>query len=373
MIKNKNMRIKKVIAQIHLWIGLILGLLFFVIALSGAIYTWSPEISSILYHKKVHPQDRPFVPVSTLKAVLEDEFPEGDFITALYQGRSYAIQVLLFAPGTYYKASMNPYTGKLIHLQDMNKGWLNLLKALHRNLLLGDIGREIVHWGTLLFLIMTISGIIMWWPATKKGRRRGLSIKWNTSTKRLNYDLHNVLGFYASWILLFAILTGLFWGFEIVKNTLKVVTGETKLHYEIPLSINIESTDDFNQFVLIDDLMHQFRAAYPDKPIRISNPRKAYDPIRVVVLDSKMRGYKTDHYYFDRYTGVALVGQFKNRLHTQSSLFNTLHSLVYDIHLGTVFGLPSRFLVFFGSLIGASLPITGFLIWFNKRKKHSIN
>jgi uncharacterized iron-regulated membrane protein len=367
------MRIKKVIGQAHLWMGLVLGILFFIIALSGAIYTWSPEISSIIYHKKVYPQDLPFVPVSTLKEVLENDFPEGDFITALYQGRSYAIQVLLFAPGTYYNASMDPYTGELIHLQDMKKGWLNYLKFLHRNLILGDIGREIVHWGTLFFFIMMITGIIMWWPVNKAGKRQRLTIKWSISPKRLNYDLHNVLGFYASWILIFSVLTGLFWSFEIVKYSLEKITGETQIQYDVPLSVDVGDRENFNQFALIDDLMLQFRATYPDKPIRISNPHKPSEPIRVVVLDPKMRVYKTDHYYFDRYTGIALVGQFKNGLHTKSSLFNTLRSLVYDIHLGTVFGLPSRLLVFFGSLIGASLPITGFLVWFNKRKKGRIN
>lgn len=367
------MRIKKVIGQVHLWVGLILGLLFFVIALSGAIYTWSPEISSILYHKKVQAQERSFIPVSTLKAVLEDEFPEGDFITALYHGRTYAIQVLLFAPGTYYNASMDPYTGELIHLQDMKKGWLNQLKFLHRNLMLGDIGREIVHWVTLLFLIMVITGLIMWWPVSREEKRHRLSIQWGTSPKRLNYDLHNVLGFYASWLLVFSIITGLFWGFEIVEHALENITGETQIQYDVPASVDNSDRETFNQFALIDKLMQQFRVKYPDNPIRISNPHKPSDPIRVVVLDPKMRVHKTDHYYFDRYTGVALVGKFKNDLHTKSSLFNTLHSLVYDIHLGTVFGLPSRLLVFFGSLIGASLPITGFLVWFNKKRKRRVH
>ncbi|WP_276131846.1 PepSY domain-containing protein [Polluticoccus soli] len=41
----------------------------------------------------------------------------------------------------------------------------------------------------------------------------------------------------------------------------------------------------------------------------------------------------------------------------------------YDIHVGAVLGLPGKMLAFFASLIIASLPITGTLIWWGRRKK----
>ena len=59
------------------------------------------------------------------------------FITIYYRGPSRAVQVLVYAPGTYYHVNLNPYTGELTHVQDMNKGWLNHLKFLHRKPTLG--------------------------------------------------------------------------------------------------------------------------------------------------------------------------------------------------------------------------------------------
>ena len=41
----------------------------------------------------------------------------------------------------------------------------------------------------------------------------------------------------------------------------------------------------------------------------------------------------------------------------------------YDIHVGAVLGLPGKILAFFASLIAASLPVTGFVIWWGRRKK----
>jgi uncharacterized iron-regulated membrane protein len=363
------MKVKVIFRQIHLWIGLILGSLFFVIALTGAISVWAPEMSAIIYHQKVEPKQEPFVSVSTLKATIDREFPEGDFRTAFFRDKSKTCEVLIYAPGTYYIAQLNPYTGELVHLQDMKKGWLNHLRALHRNLMLGDIGRQIVHWGTLLFFVVIISGIILWWPRNRAQRKKRLLIKWKSSPVKLNKSLHKVLGFYASLILIFSILTGLFWGFEFVRNFLKTVTGESKLVYELPESDENGSIESYDQFILLDSLALVFQKRYPSRYIRISNPHKMTDPIRVVVIDPGMLVYNTDHFYFDRYSGEQLHGHFEHGLHTEASLFHTLHGLVYDIHFGNILALPGRLFMFFASLIAASLPITGFVIWLVKRKK----
>lgn len=363
------MKIKHFLGQIHLWIGLVLGILFFVVAFSGALYTWAPEISRIIYQEAVAPQDAPMVSVSALKTTLDREFPSGDFRTALYRDPSTAIQVLLYGNGTYYHANLDPYSGKLLHLQDMNTGWLNYLKFLHRNLILGKVGRKIVHWVTFLFLIMVITGLVLWWPANKRGRKQRLTIKWKAAPKKLHYDLHNVLGFYATWIVIFCILTGLFWGFEVVRESLKTITGEHQMVYDQPKSVKPATGDEFDQFALLDSLALSVRQDFPGKYVRISNPHQDDEPVRVAVIQPDHLVSNTDHYYFDRYSGRAIEGEFQTDVHDKTSPFHKINGLVYDIHFGTILGLPGRLLVFFASLIAASLPITGFLVWWGKRKK----
>lgn len=364
------MKLKSFLGKIHLWLGLVVGILFFIVAFSGAIYTWAPEISRIIYKEAVEPQQAPFVNVSELKATIEREFPQGDFRTAFYQNEGTAAQVLLYGQGTYYHANINPYTGELLHIQDMNKGWLNYVKFLHRNLILGKPGLKIVHWVTFLFLIMIITGLVLWWPVNKAGRRQRLTIKWGASPKKLHYDLHNVLGFYATWILIFVVSTGLFWGFEVVRNSLRSITGENAITYDKPAStVPGESSADVDVFTVQDSLFRHFRAQFPDRFLRISNPHQPDETIQVTVIHPSRVGHLTDHYFFDRYTGTAIDGHFENGPHQQATSFHRLHMMVYDIHFGTILGLPGRLLVFFASLIGASLPITGFLVWWGKRRK----
>ena len=129
-------------------------------------------------------------------------------------------------------------------------------------------------------------------------------------------------------------------------------------------------TDRVNQFTLVDSLAFLYTEKYPTKFIRTSNPHKQMDPIKITVIDPELLVYNSDHFYFDRYTGTRITGDFKYGNHTRGSLFTILHGLIYDIHFGTIFGLPGRLLVCFASLVASSLPLTGFLVWWNGRKRN---
>ncbi|MBN7817982.1 PepSY-associated TM helix domain-containing protein [Algoriphagus pacificus] len=363
------MTLKKIIGQVHLIVGLVTGFLFFIIALSGAIYTWEPELSRIAFHQKVKKENQPLISISDIKNTLQQKFPEGDFRTALYRDPETAIEVLIYVPGTYFHAYLNPYSGELIHLQDMNKGWISKLKNLHRNLLLGPPGREIVHWVTLLSMGMLITGLVLWWPARGKPGKDKFSIKWSASPKKLNYDLHNILGFYATWILIFTIGTGIFWGFAVVRESLKEVSGENTLTWESPQSMVPTTGQAGSKDEVLNSLIQKYHTTYPEAEVRINIPHKEDEAVQLSVIKPKSGINAVNFYYHDQYTGELLKGNFQNGLAENRSTFSKINGLVYDIHFGTVWGLPGRILACLASLIGSSLPITGFLVWWNKRKR----
>lgn len=360
----------KVVNKVHLWIGLMTGLLFFIIALSGAILTWKPEISRMLYNEDIEPQNKHFVSVSQIKLTIAQEFPEADFRTVLFRDSASTANALLYVPGTYYYAFMNPYTGEIVHLQDMKKGWLNIMVPLHRNLMMGQTGRKIVHWVTLLSLFMLISGIILWWPVNKYGRRQAFTLKLGISPKKLNFDLHSVLGFYATWIGIFLVITGLFWGFDFFKNSIKTMTGEEQITYETPVSNSNRLSKTTNLSSRIDSIAVDFREKQKGKFINVAYPHSETDPIHITVIDPESLINNADHYYFDQYSGDGIKGDFQIGLYKDASSFRKINMLVYDIHLGTIGGLPGRILVFIASLILASMPVTGFIIWLGKRKSN---
>lgn len=75
------------------------------------------------------------------------------------------------------------------------------------------IGKWIVGISTLSFLIILISGLIMWWPRAKHGFIRSISIPKGSKGRKLISSLHVCLGFYSAIFLLIMAVTGLTWSF----------------------------------------------------------------------------------------------------------------------------------------------------------------
>jgi uncharacterized iron-regulated membrane protein len=98
------------------------------------------------------------------------------------------------------------------------------------------------------------------------------------------------------------------------------------------------------------------------------------DAIEIVINHRPGTYYNSDYYHFDQYTGQLLEapgsydGAFKD-----AAVADKIKRMNYDIHVGAILGLPGKILAFFASLIAASLPITGFCIWWGRRKKSSLS
>ncbi|RYD70902.1 MAG: PepSY domain-containing protein, partial [Sphingobacteriales bacterium] len=79
--------------------------------------------------------------------------------------------------------------------------------------------------------------------------------------------------------------------------------------------------------------------------------------------------WKADYSYFDQHTLKEIevkhvFGKLKN-----ATVADKIMRMNYDIHVGSIAGLPGKIIAFFASLIAASMPITGVLIWIGRNKK----
>jgi uncharacterized iron-regulated membrane protein len=79
--------------------------------------------------------------------------------------------------------------------------------------------------------------------------------------------------------------------------------------------------------------------------------------------------WKTDYRYFDQYTmEEQSVDHMWNRF-DESSTADIIMRINYDIHVGAILGLPGKILAFLISLMVASLPITGVIVWYGRKRK----
>ena len=365
-----NKKLKNIFAFLHLWLGLASGLVIMVICLTAAVWSFSPEIESLQSFRHVAPQHIPHLPITQLQAIANQQLPTKKLQRLTFNGKADAAVAEFYDEDYYYAAYINPYNGQVLKVRDEDHTFFRQVLLGHYSLWLGDTGREIVRWATLIFLLMLISGIVLWWPKNKAARKQRFKIKLGTSPKRLNYDLHNVLGFYASWVILFAALTGVVWTFEWVANAEYWVAsgGKKNVPYSEPLSVKQASPAPAAR---IDSLYIAVRKQYGERieMAAVQFPTTDSAAIGISMYPRSNTYYNGDNLYFDRYTLRPLMPASYGR-YTAANGGEKLSRMNYDIHIGNILGLPGRVAMFLGVLICASLPVTGFYIWWGRKKRN---
>jgi uncharacterized iron-regulated membrane protein len=368
------MMVKKIIGKVHLWLGLTSSLIVLIIALTGCLYAFQVEIQNLTQpYRFVKPQWAAFLPPSQIKQVAEEQLPGKHPHSVAYGTTSDAARVIFYNsnPDYYYTVWINPYNGEVLKVKNMNSDFFRLVLMGHYYLWLPpDVGQPIVIVATIVFVVMMITGFILWWPRNKAARKQRFSIKWNAAWRRKNYDLHNVLGFYMTWVVIFMAITGLVFGWQWLANSIYSVAGGKKsLSFVQPLSDSTKMTQAA-ALPAVDRLYAQMKKEHTDaETIEVHFPTSNTASIEVAVNTDAGTYWKSDYRYFDQYTLKELpvthiYGRFKNATGADKLL-----RMNYDIHVGAILGFPGKLLAFFASLIAASLPVTGCMIWWGRRKK----
>lgn len=370
------MTVKKIIGKLHLWLGFTSGLLVFVIAVTGCIYAFQEEIQDASQpYRFVKEQRKVFLPPSEMMQIAQKKLPGKQIHAVLYQGKTRAAKVIFYGSDKsgdyYYFVYINQYSGNVLQVSNENAGFFRFILDGHYYLWLPPwIGQPIVASATLVFFVMLISGIVLWWPRNKAGRKQRFKLKWNARWRRKNYDLHSVLGFYVSWLGLIFAITGLVWGFQWFNATYYSVIsgGKEFVKYEEPLS-KVQSTDT-SGLKPMDQLWTRFMRECPaEGSLEVHQPADSASCLAISINPDPTTYWKTDYRYFDQYSLKELSVKHLWGRYNNASASDKLMRMNYDIHVGGVLGLPGKILAFCASLIIASLPITGFLIWWGRRNK----
>ncbi|MGE8432528.1 PepSY-associated TM helix domain-containing protein [Chryseobacterium joostei] len=379
-----KLKFRKIAYQLHLWLGLTSGLIVVIMAATGCILVFEEELKHI-----VHPE-RYFVEnigskklsLSDLTAKAEKTLPQGlkvkRAVISSDPSRTYVFRTLkmdneaLTYWGTYlyyYRVYIDPYTGKVHEVEDAKKDFFEIVLDLHRRLLLGEkIGKNITGYSTLVFAIILLSGLVIWYPRKmSKAMLKGMFfIKTSANWKRINYDVHNVLGFYAIIPLLFISYSALIWNFESmdkwIKNTLNGnIPTEKKAKSKIPTE---ESDTSVN---ILDMIGNKVEKGLINKELALVNFPRTEEGTYYTELTFGKKQYQNENYNFDQYSGEILKHQFYKDKNIGYG--TALRERNYDLHTGSLFGITGRIIYLFAGIIAASLPITGFIIYLNKKKK----
>lgn len=398
--------IRKAFIKIHLYAGLTSGLIVIAVCLSGTIYVYNTEIretaNSERYFIEVEGERRS---LDALKTQVEQELKGEIASVNVFQAEDRTVQFGVKTEGaerpvTYF---VNPYSGEILGNNAEKTGteeFMGYMFSLHRWLLLDkieepilesmtnmELGRFINGVATLLFLMGVITGIIIWFPNKLKNWKQGLKIKWSGNWKRVNHDLHNTLAFYSLLILFIMAVTGPFWSYQWYKEGWQ----KTFDTYQAPqgggqggpggnqrgaggtpggereLEKPSEEAPVERAFISLDQVVATSNATLIyDGNLRVTLPNKPDGDISV----SKSRTGFFAKAGADQLTlNPANLDVKETKLFSDLPVRQQIGRSVKSLHTGEIFGQFTKFIWFVACLIATSLPITGTLIWWNKRKK----
>ena len=353
------MKLRRVLFHIHLYTGLVVGLLLSLTGLTGSLLVFSHEIDAWLYPQLLH--SRPVAPGQVI-------IPPDQVLQAIREQEPKATVQFLAPPrkpdGVYQaylkggrRAQVDPYSGALLGVRSPTGHPVGFLFDLHTKLLSGDNGEQVVGVGGLLLLLLGVTGVYLWWP--KKGLREGLTVQWQGSWKRVNWDLHRVGGVLVVVFLSLIALTGatLVWSQPVTDCTYRITN--------TPPRPKLASRPRPGKEPLpLADLDSRADAVLPGaQTTRITLAAK---PTATVVIRKKfpreLHPNGMSSVYLDQYSGQVL--RVENAL--QAPAGPRLLNLRYPLHIGQFGGPVMRAVYVLVGLTPAFLFVTGCLMWWNR-------
>ncbi|MDL2215040.1 PepSY domain-containing protein, partial [Dysgonomonas sp. OttesenSCG-928-M03] len=259
---------------------------------------------------------------------------------------------------------VDPYTAEIKGIHNFRESFFYDIMTLHRWLMDGSRtwGKYTVGITTILFVFILISGIVWWVPSDKKKLKGRFLIKTGSGAKRLFHDLHVSLGIYVCLFLLVCSLTGLMWSFEWYRNGVNKLFGAEASKerggggHGKGEKKDKKTIEYQNWQTAFDNLLQKV-------------PQNRYitiaDGSATVLTNDAPHLRATDKYMFRSSTGEVI----KADLFSESKSTSKIMAWAYALHVGAFGGIVVRILTCLACLIGATLPLTGYYIFFIKSKK----
>ena len=378
---------RKIFRNIHLWLSVPFGILITLICFSGAALVFEKEVMELCHRelyfvKKVEAAP---LPMEQLMTKVAATLPDSVSVTGvnISSDPERAYQVTLSKPR---RASMyvDQYTGEITGKYE-RAPFFNFMFRMHRWLLDsmkqdGGIfwGKMIVGTSTLMFVFVLISGVVVWWPRTRKALKNSLKIVANKGWRRFWYDLHVAGGMYALVFLLAMALTGLTWSFQWYRtgfyktfgvevqpsmghgNAAANATAKGGKRDGKPEGREGRGAHRYSPYTNWQQVYEQLAEANPDyKQISVSDGSASV----AVPRFGNQRG--TDRYKLNSRNGEIT----ETTLYKDLDNSGKIRGWIYSVHVGSWGGMLTRILTFVAALIGASLPLTGYYLWIRKKIK----
>lgn len=353
---------RKALFQVHLWAGVAVALYILAISVSGSILVYQRDLQDDA-PRLADDHGTASTRFDQTVAVAQARYPGEPLVDIdLRTWNRRVVPVGLKAGGRERIVYVDSATQRIVgnEILQARHPVLQFLEDLHNELAAGRSGAVVNGIGGFLLTLMSITGIVLWWPG-KKNWKRAVKVKWDARWARLNWDLHSAFGFWTVVLIAMWGITGAYFIFPqpfqrgIAHFSSMAHMQEKESHWRT--SQGVRGPDAY---------IHKAQQLYPDAQLAYFFMNTGQDGGVVKVFLSRNPAQSLtileDVVSFDPAT-LEVLSDISTRNLTPGE---KLSLAVYSIHFGDFGGQPIKFLWCVLGLTPALLTVTGLIMWWNR-------
>lgn len=369
-VRTKRRTTQEWIAEIHLWIGLILCLPLVVLGISGSYLTYHDTFDAWLSDggAKVAAEG-PHRPAVDIAKAATAAAPEGysAVMLTLPEGDGDAATVRIAPQGAGFRdpraktLAIDPVSLDVLGEAGGRALLTGIMHDLHGHLMWRGPGRQIVGWLGVAMFILGVSGLVIWWP--KPGKlRAALTIKKGARGYRLHRDLHGVFGFWGLSVFVLVTFTGIY---IVFPQFISPMFGASTDSGDRPQQVRVKSLEGVAPMTLAE-MTEVAVAKVPDAElVSVMMPFRPGTPARArFAVPGSAEGAPGITVSLDpwRRTVVEINDP------RDFDVPQTLQAWQRPLHSGLGWGPIWQALVFVSGLLPLLFSITGIYMWVLKRR-----
>ena len=368
---------KKILFQIHWFLGISAGLILSIMGVTGAIYSYEQPIQKWLnpesYTVQVEQKNK------LTPAQIFQHFQHTDPAIKINSitinpdpTASSSINIVKEGARKGYNMMINPYSAAVLP-EIKGREFFQFIQQLHRNLTVGEVGKQITGASALMLIYFVLSGLYLRWPK-KHSVKQWLFVKPKLKGRNFLWDLHAIVG---TWVIIFYLLlafTGLYWSYDWWRNGMFKVMGVERPQPE--MQANAQKGEGRGSKGLkpeqvsyaLNQTWTGFNAQVGREysSITFNIPKKANNEMEVSFVDSIPQHERARNKATYDYQASQIK---KLELYEDQKLNQKIMNSMLPVHRGSFFGPVYQFVAMLAALIMPLFFITGWMLYLKRRKQ----
>ncbi|WP_284734501.1 PepSY-associated TM helix domain-containing protein [Sphingosinicella terrae] len=370
-------RTRALLRQLHLWMGLVIGLPFALLGLTGSALVFYVEIDALLTPEIRAASEAPAPDwsspawdraLATVQAAWPDRIGKWTFEA---NGEPGAIPARFYEAAGVHGHGARPLMvwvsadgSRVVRHARWGDYLMTWFYDVHRNLLAGDTGNRVVGWLGVAMLLLLATGMAAWWP--RGSWRKALAFRRAAPPLRRLRDLHKLLGLSTLALLFVLTATGALLALPAERDLLL----DRTVAPVVPVPAPVSAPPSGRRIAIVQALAAA-RQALPDARlawIDVPGAPEGVFRLRVQVPGDPNRRFPQSYVFVDQYSGTVLAVHDMRR----GTASTTAAAWLRPLHDASVGGLATRILGVVVGLVPAALFLTGLLRWRRRRAAASV-